>query len=248
MENKIKEVLDGLVAGIEEGIYDEYSDVIEQLLTAEYLDWKDPDNINVMYFYETTKFIPQLLKRVYQNVDAENMSRICFIYEHYDFVNNSVRNLVDMGYGCCADKTRWLISQYLKKCLGEELKEIPCWNSKEHHYAHPDFGVIGMWMDYIEALYHMFYRGCPSDVSNIYEKLSRRKNDVRVLIGEENKKINSFYNNFDVLVKGFFDAGMLEFETVSRAQKLEISRILRDDIVNGSLDTEKILKVIKENV
>lgn len=248
MENKIKEVLDSLVAGIDKEIETEYSEIIDKLLNDTYLDWKDPDNTNVLYFYESTKFIPHLLKRVYPEIDGNALHRVCFVYEQYDYLDHNIRPLVDMGVGCCADKTRWVIRQYLNWCLGDGVKEIPHRHSKDHRYSHPDFGDINHWMSYLESLYQMYYKGFNQALVESYNLLSGMKKSVETVIHEENKKINFFYAGLADRIDSYVKNGKISREEASAIQKLEITENLIMDIIQDTLTEEKILKVIKENM
>lgn len=245
MENKIKEVLDGLVTSIDRETEEEYAEIIEKLLNDKYLDWKDPDNTNCMYFYQSTRFIPNLLRRVYPEADNVVIDKVAFIYEHYDYLNNSVRPLVDMGFGCCADKTRWVIRQYLNKCLGKEVREIPHRHAKEHHYAHPDFGTIKHWMDYIDTLYTMYYRGFTPELANTYACLSDMKESIKTVIAEENRKINSFYAGLQNQIQAFIEDGKITVEEAEAVSKIEVTYLLTTDIIQDTLTEEKILKAIK---
>lgn len=244
MENKIKEVIDGLVASIDKETEEEFSEIIEKLLNDKYLDWKDPDNTNCMYFYQSTRFIPNLLRRVYPEADNETINKVAFIYEHYDYLDNSIRPLVDMGYGCCADKTRWVIRQYLNKCLGKELGEIPHRHAKEHHYGHPDFGTMKNWMDYTEVLYKMYYKGFVPEVAECYNCLFNMKESVQTVMAEENHKINFFYAGLHDRIQNFLAEGKISAEE-SEVSKIEVIYLLTDDIINDTLTEEKILKAIK---
>lgn len=178
MEDKIISVINGLVDGIRNDIEKDYGEVIKELLSNPMLNWKNPDNINVLYFYETKKFIPALLRNIYPTMNYDQLQTISFIYEEYSFIYNSIHELVDMGVGCAADKTRWVIKQYLKMCLGGNPDEIPLPDDENHRFYHPDFGKTSEWIDYIKALYKMFYKGYSFDVSNTYSVLASQKTKV----------------------------------------------------------------------
>jgi hypothetical protein len=246
MEQEIKKALDSLVKGINKEIETEYSDVIDKLLASENFDWTNPDNTNVTYFYETRKFIPHLLKRVYPNVDGNTLHKITFIYEQYDFLDDNIRPLVDMGTGCCADRTRWLIRQYLIMCLGKELSEIPCRNTENHKYCHPDFGTINEWMTYIESLYHMYYKGFSAILADTYNNLNRKKEDIQKVILEENRKINSFYASLPEKLNSLVNSRQITADEFSKVDKINVVERLMNDIINDTVTDEKILKVIKE--
>ena len=79
MENKIKETLNALYSSIEEEIEKDNKNKVEELLGREDLDWKDPENINVMYFFKENSFLKGLIKKIYPELSELQYSKVCYI-------------------------------------------------------------------------------------------------------------------------------------------------------------------------
>ena len=100
------------------------------------------------------------------------------------------------------------------------------------------------WMDYVEALYTMYYKGFTPELANTYNCLLNMKESIQTVMAEENKKINAFYAGLHDRIQTFLKEGKITSEE-AEVSKIEITYILTSDIIQETLTEEKILKAIK---
>jgi hypothetical protein len=86
-----------------------------------------------------------------------HQSRAHFLLMHYDFVKAHFRQLVETydGFGCCADKTRAILSRLLVYCVsGEKITFDP---EAEYTFHHPKnvFTTHEATVELFEALYQL---------------------------------------------------------------------------------------------
>ena len=245
MENKIKETLNALYSSIEEEIEKDNKNKVEELLGREDLDWKDPENINVMYYFKENSFLKSLIKKIYPELSELQYSKVCFIYEQYSFLKNQITKLVDLGTGCCADKTRWIIQQYLIQSTGDVPFDYPERRNPEHKYYYPDFASIYEWMAYCEELYKMYYYGQNENLERIYRSISNKKRVEKNLLEEDNKAVAAWIPKIEEKIielencKKISDIGMLP-NTLAKM----VSANLYQEILSGNIDESRIDKEI----
>lgn len=244
MENEIKKTIDGLAKAFEEETTEENKSKVDELLAREDIDWKNPDVVNVLYFFKENGFLMSLIKRVYPELNEEQYSRIHFIYKNYDLLSHQIKTLADMGRGGCADVSRWIIEQYLIKCTGEVPENYPEGSDK---FWHPSFGTIYEWMELCENVYWFFYRGFTEDYNRIFRALSNKKRVVALKKENEDKKVSKWSECIPEKIQDMKEKGLVE-------KSLEFSWIMRcmlcsevyKEVVNDELTDERFESVVLE--
>lgn len=252
MENEIKETLNTLYLSIEADIEKENENKVEELLGREDLDWKNPENINVMYFFKENSFFKGLIKKIYPELSELQYSKVCFIYEQYSFLKNQIIKLVDLGTGCSADKTRWIIQQYLVQSTGEVPFDYPERRNPEHKYCYPDFASIYEWMSYCEELYKMYYYGYNENLERIYRSISNKKRVEKNLLEEDNKIVEAWVPKIEEKIIELKDCGKISnIDTMSNMLAKMVSANLYYEILSGKVDecriNKEIIDVIEKN-
>ncbi len=247
MENKIKAVIGGLFEAFEREDEENSQDLVEQLLNDPMLDWKNPDTINCLYFFQQNRHIVPLLKRVYPQANRAQISKISFIYQHYDFLNHQVNRLVDLEMGMCADKSRWLIQRYLNYVLSGEKVDIPITEEPAHKYWHPDFGTIDEWIEFMDSV-EEFYYGNVTRFLKSYEILSKKKADALIVVRAQTEKINRFYNEISDKYQEFVNSGKVkEIETGADTRfKLDVLDKVKKHVIHDTLTEEIYINAINE--
>ena len=247
MENKIKAVIGSLVDSIEREDEENSQELVEQLLSDPMLDWKNPDTINCLYFFQQNRHIVPLLKRVYPEANRRHISKISFIYQHYDFLNHQVKGLVDLEMGMCADKSRWLIQRYLNYVLTGEKVNIPITEEPAHKYWHPDFGSADEWYEFMESI-EEFYYGNVTRFLKAYEVLSKKKAEAIIVVREQTAKINDFYRNIPNKYEEFVNSGKVSASAkgADTSFKLNVLDKVKKHVLHDTLTEEMYVDAINE--
>lgn len=159
-KDEITEVIGGLFDGLvktqETEVLENYGEVIEKLKASPY-GLKDPEHFSTMIMYQLRKVLGVAgLELAGQPVDPKNKSALKFLYINYDFLEHQVRHLFERleGSGCCADKSRYVLSMYKQFLLDGS---IPTDDFTERHYWIPRHGTHQDWLDLVKGAFNMYY-------------------------------------------------------------------------------------------
>jgi hypothetical protein len=102
-------------------------------------------------------------------LDFNQLSKIQFVYEKYDFVNAQVEELISKYEGsvCCHDKSSTLIRMYIRYIATNELPDV---TKGEKEFWKPYHGTAEEWMNFIESTLHL-YQGQPENYLKAYGQL-----------------------------------------------------------------------------
>ena len=181
----------------------------------------------------------------YPKLSRSALSSIVFYYMHYDFLDNNVEKLVDMERGCCADKSRNVLKNYLNYLLSGEITEYHKRNDKEHKYWEPDFGTAQEWIDFVASLEYLYY-GHTEKYLNAISSLNKTKLEVKKEIVADEKIANGFVPEYVKIlerIKPKLDKEAYETMSKKYYYGLVIYRIL-DEIKAGTVSDELVIDVI----
>lgn len=241
--------LDSLLGAFENEKLERVSKIKESIEGLN-LNWKDPEDIEALHISRLLEHVDVIVKEVYPGVSRNDLHKIQFIYKNYSFIENNVRSMVDLGRGCCADKSRWLINNYIKHLVSGQEPKIPLRTDKKHSYYHPDFGTFKEWHDFIDGLINLYYRGITESNMENTMNLLKQQTAVKEEMNKEYELANSYLSTYIEKVKGFVNGGLLSNEdseiALSRYNTSVIIFGLIQEIKNNTITDEMILDKIKE--
>jgi len=148
-------------------------EVIEKFKLSN-IDISDPENFSLFISSRLNDSLQHLSSLLHDTpLDTiKDKYKTAFIYSNYRFLKSNIEELCVKreGSSCSADKSRWIIGNYLKYSLTEEIPDI---NTEEEHYWIPKFGSGEEWMLFCDGLYGLFY-GHTEKYLNSYNTLLRQ--------------------------------------------------------------------------
>lgn len=190
MEKELTKVITGLADAFEQEAYDDYVK-----------NYKGTININLdkfseweLHLYHAEQPMKQYIKEFFRNkgvTDCDKLDKIVFLYQNYSFIKMNVEKLVDLGRGCCADKSSFVVKSYIRYLSGQEKEIFYERNHEKHEYWHPDFGDVDLWYKFVDALMSLYY-GYTEEYLETYAKLQSLKNETL----DDIAKDNEIYRNF----------------------------------------------------
>ena len=107
-------------------------------------DFNDPNVYDTMFVYQIRKIIRGIANKYIGFEDTSGKAE--FIYTNYNFVSSHIRKLLKMRVNgsCSTDKTRTIISVYLKYLENPENKSV---DFTKENFAYPKFGTTKEWID-----------------------------------------------------------------------------------------------------
>lgn len=190
MEKELTKVIEGLANAFEQDAYEDYVKNHKGTINInldKFSEWE-------LHLYHSKMPMEQYIKEFFRNkgiVDNEVLSKLVFIYQHYDFLKMNVEKLVDLGRGCCADKSSYVVKSYIRYLSGQPKETFYIRGEDKHEYWHPDFGDVDTWYAFVDALESLYY-GYTEEYLEIYSKLQKLKNNTLADI----KKDDEIYKNF----------------------------------------------------
>lgn len=190
MEKELTKVITGLADAFEQEAYEDYVK-----------NHKGKININLdkfseweLHLYESEQPMEQYIKEHFRNKGVSSrdaLDKLVFIYQNYSFLKMNVEKLVDLGRGCCADKSSYVVKSYIRY-LSNQPKEIFYVRGEEkHEYWHPDFGNVDLWYQFIDSLISLYY-GYTEEYLKTYAALQ----SLRKATLEDIAKDDEIYKNF----------------------------------------------------
>lgn len=133
---------------------------IEETLAEKYqfLDLSKPNNFalvtNVEHFSGMLDFYNRVGSKQFTN---DKKHRIRFIFLHYDFVKRHVESIIEEfeSIACKADKSTWLIEQYINYIENAEMPAITVKNEKD--FWIPQCTNWHSWFKFIESIERLYY-------------------------------------------------------------------------------------------
>lgn len=147
------------LSSVKQEINTDYNGVLERMREAFPMD--DPEHFSLFVMHKINGVLEELITSACPNISRENLHKIVFLYQHYDFIEHHLIWLVESREGgCCwADKTRWLLRAYQKYL---QDGEAPNMMIGEKCYWKPEFGTGEQWIGYIDGIHRLYY-GKPNE-------------------------------------------------------------------------------------
>jgi len=226
--------------------------IIKDSIKALNLDWTSPEEIDLLHINRLLEHVDIMVKDTYPNVSRKNLHTIQFIYRHYGFINNNVESLADLGNGCSADKSRWIIGACIDFLVGGEAIVFPTCEDKEHSYYHPNFGTFKEWYDFVDGLTNLYYHGISkSNMANTLNLL-KKQTEAKEELAKESKIANDYMPTYDNKVNEFVLNGLLteieKVEALTRYAKSMVVFGLIKEIIANTLTDSMLLSKIKEKI
>ncbi|WP_368263266.1 hypothetical protein [Clostridium disporicum] len=168
VEQCLTNLFGALTAKSEEEAMDLFAEAINNINESK-KRINNPEHFNIFINHKLNKGIGLLANTLHEPSVCKDKGKPNFIYQHYDFLENNIRNLCVLreGSSCCADKSRYILKMYLNYSI---TGEIPHFNPENEKYWIPNFGDNEMWMNYCDGLYKMHY-GNPEEYFKAYKAL-----------------------------------------------------------------------------
>lgn len=248
-----KEVIANVINSLAGAFEDEKTERVEMLkesIKALNIDWTNPEYVNLLHINRLLEHIDIMVSETYPNVSRNILHKIQFIYKHYRFIENNVESIVDLGIGCSADKSRWIIKAYIKYLVTGIEPILPERNEEGHHYGHPDFGTFNEWTTFIDGLIGQYYGGiAKSNLENTLI-LIRKQTEIKEELEKESKLVNDFVPTYKEKITEFVSNGLLTQTQAKEAlTHYNMSIILWDfidEIRESSLTDNLLILKIKE--
>ena len=166
MEKELKNILESILNEDSEKVKKDVKELEEALEQTKY-DFHDADVYDTIFVYQIRKIIREIANKYIGFEDTSGKAE--FIYTNYNFVSSHIRKLLEMrtNGSCSADKTRTIISAYLKYLENPENKSI---DFTKESFAYPKFGTTNEWIDFCDSLFYLYY-GNPEKYFHNYSNL-----------------------------------------------------------------------------
>ena len=166
MEKEIKNILESILNDDSKKVKKDVEELKETLDKTKY-NFHDADVYYTMFVYRIEKIIKEIANKYGGFKDSSGKAE--FIYTSYNFVSNHIRKLLETrtNGSCSADKTRTIISAYLKYLENPENEDI---DFTKESFAYPKFGTTREWVDFCDSLFYL-YHGNPEKYLHGYSNL-----------------------------------------------------------------------------
>ena len=223
MEKELKNILESILNEDSEKVKKDVKELEETLEQTKY-DFHDADIYDTIFVYQIRKIIKGIANKYIGFEDTSGKAE--FIYTNYNFVSSHIRKLLEMrtNGSCSADKTRTIISAYLKYLENPENKSI---DFTKESFAYPKFGTTNEWIDFCDSLFYL-YHGNPEKYFHNYSNL---------LKAEIRKYKHTQYDWYIVLTSGkelYIDSMYDEYS--------------KDPLENEYLWSDDLFIVLKRNI
>lgn len=169
MMQELSTVIKALVNGEREDKKKYAMDILKIMEELPY-DFRNPDIFNTMFMFP----LEEVLNAIAQGLQEGEMGKVVdtyrpqFAFVHYQFLEANIIALIKKrtGDACSSDKTRHILSMYLKYSLTGNIPET----DYEEHYWLPKFGENKEWIDFCNGLYHLYF-GNPDKYFTSYKAL-----------------------------------------------------------------------------
>jgi hypothetical protein len=246
IEQEVSKVILGLADAIEKDEYDDYVKNHKGKINI------DLDNFDQwwLHLYESEKPMEQYIKEFFRNkgvTDSNALNRLVFAYQHFHFLERNVNKLVDLGRGCCADKSSFIVKTYIKWLAGGKKPAFPDRNDEKHQYWHPDFGDIDLWYRFVESLESLYY-GYAEEYFAVYNQLLSLKKEALDEIEKENEIFRQFIPTYMEIMKKHKDEFSKEAydKLIHIAHRSTVIHTFFKDVKAGTVTDEIVLKAAKE--
>ena len=247
IEKQIGEVLTSLADAFEKEAYEDYLKNHKDKFTVNLNNFNEWE----LYMYESEQPLEQYIKEFFRNkgiLNEQNLDNLVFAYINYNFLKMNVERLVDLGRGCCADKSNYIVMSYIKSLKGEEKPMFYNRNEKEHKYWHPDFGSVDLWYQFVESLIDLHY-GYVEKYFKIYGSLLSLKNEVLDELKEEEKIFRDFLPTYNEIMRRHKDEFQeKDYKKLITTYNGVVMSDCIEHIKNGTVTDEIIIAAAKEYV
>ena len=163
---ELKNILESILNADSEKVKKDVKELEEALEQTKY-DFHDADAYDTIFVYQIRKIIRGIADKHIGFEDTSGKAE--FIYTNCNFVSSHIRKLLEMrtNGSCSADKTRTIISAYLKYLENPENKSI---DFTKESFAYPKFGTTKEWFDLCDSLLYL-YHGNPEKYFHNYSNL-----------------------------------------------------------------------------
>lgn len=246
IKKQIAEVITSLADTFEKEAYDDYLK-----------NHKGKINVNLdnfddwwLYQYESERPIEQYIKEFFRNkgiADEQLLEKIVLAYQHYGFIKRNVEKLVDLGRGCSADKSSYIVKSYIQHLAGKEKPMFYGYGEEGHEYWHPDFGNADLWYQFIETLLNLCY-GYTEKYFETYKALL----DSRTEVLEEISKDNEIFKNFIPTYMEIMERNKKEFSEnaygkfITPAYRSTVIWKFFKNVKDGTVTDEIVVSAAKE--
>lgn len=170
MEKAITEVIKKLCENIKDENREVVSEIVSILEGTNY-DFKNPETFYVVLMFQIHQIMDSVAE-IFHELSSDNY-KVNFIFTNYNFLESNIEKLIEEKTGTSmyvADKSRHIISLYLKYLLTEEIPE----DEFRDDYWLVNFGTNKQWMEFCNSLYKLYY-GNPKEYFNVYNILLKEE-------------------------------------------------------------------------
>lgn len=248
MEKELTQVITGLADAFENEAKEDY--LKNHKDDFEKLDLEKFSSIE-LFMYERRKPLQQHVKYYFAEKYATRnpeLDKIAFLICNLDFVDHNVEKMVDLGRGCCVDKSHFIIRAYIDELkIGVPVADFALRNEEGHQYWHPDFGTKKQWFDFIDSLYRLYY-GYTEEFIQISKVLTEAKAKVIAEVEAEENLVSAFVPTYKVIlerIKDKVDEEVYEYMSRKYMYGMVLFRMV-DEIRNNTVTDELVIDIINQ--
>lgn len=172
MDNEMEKCITSLFKALSENSKEETNKLFGEAIShaqKSKVKINNPESFDCFINHKLQKGIKLLASTLHEPSVCKDKNKPNFIYANYSFLESHIKALCQLreGSSCCADKSRYIMSVYLKYSI---TGEIPEFNPNTEEYYKPNFGTSELWIDYCNSLYGLYY-GCTKEYFVTYQAL-----------------------------------------------------------------------------
>lgn len=156
-KNDLEKIFDVLISD-EQQQHTKTAAYVTRLLQRHTYDYRNPEIFDVMFMYSLRTMLEQVADNLHKKPVIKDTYKANFIFLHYDFMESHIEKLIQIKTHttcCIADKTRYIIKQFLNYAITGDDVVFQEPSTKNYHV--PTFGTASEWITYCDSLYYLYH-------------------------------------------------------------------------------------------